>query len=477
MLAAPAQAGPFLEPGDLQLRNDIQLLADSRVIQAPVTTWPMPWNEIGRGIANPTDLDDQPAYIKRAYFRVRARLDKEGKTGKQRRHFRLGAASYPDDLPTMRTFADQPREELEVEVGSEWTGDRFAYRLQVAWVDDPVTEENIRFDHSYAGFVAGGWSFSIDALDRWWGPGYEGALILSQNARPVPGLTIQRNSAKPFESKWLNWLGPWNFVLFNGVMEKDRGDFDNPYLFGMRLAFKPFSSGFELGLGRTAMWCGDGQPCGWDAFWDMFGGRDPSPTGKDGFNQLSTIDFRWASPAFSAPFALYGQWTAEDQLASGEPSRGIYLGGLELWGGLAQDWSWRAHLEYSDTLVRDSDGPRPNVAYNHSEYTDGYRYYGRVMGHSMDNDGRMRSLGLSLVEPGGTIWNLVVRDADLNRDGGGLNSVTLTAKDFRDTEISNSRMLGGGKLDAGLAYQEYEEVGTGEHTSDPRLFVQWKRQF
>ncbi len=39
----PASADPWIEPGDVRLRHDIELLADAGIIRAPVTTWPVSW--------------------------------------------------------------------------------------------------------------------------------------------------------------------------------------------------------------------------------------------------------------------------------------------------------------------------------------------------------------------------------------------------------------------------------------------------
>ena len=53
-------AAPWVEPTDLALRNDIQLLADSGIITAPVTTYPLMWNAIKDDImsANISLLND-----------------------------------------------------------------------------------------------------------------------------------------------------------------------------------------------------------------------------------------------------------------------------------------------------------------------------------------------------------------------------------------------------------------------------------
>ena len=50
-----AAAGPWIEPGDLALRHDIQTLADAGVIRAPVTSWPLSWGDI---LNDTADFDD-----------------------------------------------------------------------------------------------------------------------------------------------------------------------------------------------------------------------------------------------------------------------------------------------------------------------------------------------------------------------------------------------------------------------------------
>ena len=42
------------------------------------------------------------------------------------------------------------------------------------------------------GVVAGNWSIAASTQDRWWGPGWDGSIILSNNARPIPSLTLDR---------------------------------------------------------------------------------------------------------------------------------------------------------------------------------------------------------------------------------------------------------------------------------------------
>ena len=93
-------------------------------------------------------------------------------------------------------------------------------------------------------------TIAASTMDRWWGPGWDGSLILSNNARPMPALTIGRNRTHAFETKWLSWLGPWDLEVMFGQMEEDRV-IPNTKFFGMRFTFRPFKS-LEIGLSRSA---------------------------------------------------------------------------------------------------------------------------------------------------------------------------------------------------------------------------------
>ena len=97
-------------------------------------------------------------------------------------------------------------------------------------------------------------------------------------------------------------------------MDDDRGDYDNPLLFGFRASARPLR-GLEIGLERTAQLCGDGRSCTWDDFWNMWWGNDNAgenvdPKDEPG-NQLAGWDLRWASPIGDWPYAIYWQHTGE----------------------------------------------------------------------------------------------------------------------------------------------------------------------
>jgi len=421
LFAFPSLQAAYLAPGDPQLRNDIQLLVDHGVINVPVGTWPLPANSLG-GLRN-ASLEQQPGYVRRARTRVLQRLNSWQAEG-VRSGIRARLAEQPQQL---RSFIDTPREsgELTADVWSQegWGG----YRLAVTGALDPEDDRPLRLDGSFVALRLGNWIVGVGAQERWWGPGWQGSLILGNNHRPVPALSIQRERPLASTLPVLRWLGPWQLTTFLGQLESGRS-VSEPFLFGMRFSFKPRPD-LEIGLARTAQWGGEGRSESLESFGRMvigesnFGDTDEDVPGGNA-NQLAGVDVRWASPLGELPYALYGQLIGEDE-AGGLPYRFIGLAGVEFWGRIGgritQDrvnvYDFRVNLEVADTTAEfHKSTPNYNVAYEHSGYIDGYRYRGRSMGHAMDGDGRMLSLGLQVYTPSGGDWQLLLRHTEQNRD-------------------------------------------------------------
>ncbi len=476
MLLSPVtllRAEPWLAPGDLALRHDVQMLADAGVLKGPMNAWPLHWSDIARDVARLDDESGLRPHELQALSRLRIRIERETQAHAIGWHARLAAAEKPRQL---RTFEATPREDGEIEAGMRWLGDRFAYRLQATVVADPEDDKTVRFDDSYFGAAAGNMIFSVGAMDRWWGPGWEGSLIWSNNARPIPGISIERNQSDPFKPKWLRWMGPWTAQVFFGWLESGRA-VPNTQFFALRFGFRP-TQRLEIGLSRTAQWCGDGRPCDLDTFIDLLLGKDNAgqnvdPEDEPG-NQLAGYDFRYATP-WSLSF--YSQFIGEDE-QDGLPSTFLGLLGIEKWGS-GPDWldSYRVHVEYSDTACRwENSNPNFNCAYNSGVYPDGYRYRGRVIGHAMDGDGTMLSLGGTLVDTAQYSWSFVLRSVELNRDGAPdpRHSITPTSQDLINVEFSHTRRFWGGSLQVGLGYDHLDDEMSGETSDDFRAFAQWQ---
>ncbi len=140
------------------------------------------------------------------------------------------------------------------------SSDRYSITLAATGVVDASDGQDIRFDGSDISIRWGNWLISANQIDRWWGPGYDGSLILSTNARPMPAISLDRIRSLPIDLPVLRWLGPWRFTTFFGFGENLRADIDQPLFMGMRLSFKP-ATWLEFAASRSAQFCGSGREC------------------------------------------------------------------------------------------------------------------------------------------------------------------------------------------------------------------------
>ncbi len=101
----------------------------------------------------------------------------------------------------MRSFSDTPRESVEIDGGFNWTGDRLSIQLNGQAVDSPADGKDYRADGSAVAVILVNFSLSANTLERWWGPGWDGSLILSNIARLLPAISIDRNFTDAFDSK------------------------------------------------------------------------------------------------------------------------------------------------------------------------------------------------------------------------------------------------------------------------------------
>ena len=476
---SPALAGPWIDPGDMALRHDIQLLADAGVIQSPVTSWPLSWGDVLNDIGEFSASSDLSPMEQAALTRVRRIATDRTRVRETRYSI---DAQYDTEPLIIRGFADRAREDTDVTVGVDWLGERFAARINVNAVSSPDDDQDIRMDGSYLGVAIGNYMVSAGTMERWWGPGYDGSLILGNNQRPIPAVSIERNDAAPFRSKWLSWIGPWDLSMVWGQLENDRA-VPNARFLGLRINFRPLRS-LEVGLSRTAQWCGNGdRPCDLDTLGRIIVGRDN--VGDDDIdrssepgNQLAGVDFRWQPDFAPLNGAVYGQFIGEDE-AGGFPSR--FLGQLGIEGvATVGNTSVRGFLEFSGTTCQFyEDSSRPNCAYNNAIYRTGYRYKGRSIGHGADNDARVLTLGGVAVEPDGDTWQVVLRSAELNREGAvdTANTLTPTPADFQSVEASWRTTLAGGELEIGAGFSRFEDELTGDTRDDSRLFIGWRMPF
>lgn len=466
-----AIAEPWAAPGDSGLRHDVQLLTDAGLLAGPYLSWPVGWEELARQLSAIEAGGLSPTRA-RALARVRARATRETEPREVDLQLRLSAAVEPI---IVRDFEDSPREEGEAWFSVATRGDRWAGKLRIGAVSSPHDDQSVRADGSYLGVMLGNWMLSAGFTERWWGPGWQGSLILSTAARPVPAIAIDRLSSDRFELPVLRWLGPWKLSTFMGQLESDR-EIPDALLFGLRVEMRPHPT-LQLGLSRTAQWCGDGRSCDLGTFWDLLVGNDnQEDLDEQPGNQLAGFDLRWAWPGGRVPVAVYAQGIGEDE-AGGLPSKYLGLFGVEVWGGLGEA-SFRAYAEYSDTACDFTRSPPEfGCAYTNVIYTDGYRYRGRAIGHPIDGDGESVAFGAVVVDGQGSQWLGRISDIKLNRAGISANhTLSDGPARLREVSLEHARSIHGGQFKVGIGYLD-TDVDPGARTvldEGLRGYLEWQ---
>jgi len=228
----------------------------------------------------------------------------------------------------------------------------------------------------------------VGRTSMWWGPGRHGAMLLSNNTRPL--YTANITNQRPFALPYLEKLGLWNVNFFTSkfINEESRA-IKEPYLSGLRVEYSPHRR-LSLGLNHTVMWGGEGVPHVsavdlLDMFFSKLGGGAGEPE-----NHLVSFTGEWAVPALNTviPLAsgalIYCEIGAEDE-DRGMPSRVGGLGGVRITDLLMME-DLDLIFEYAKT---DSSW------YTHSVYLNGYTHRGNVLGHHLGTDGDDIFVGLS----------------------------------------------------------------------------------
>ncbi len=405
-------AQPWIDSGDARLRQHLMLLHDGGHIDVSLTTWPIMWAEVDRAInqIDPAILNSAERYAWREL-----RFEKNAQAGKgSRRAIQLSLTKSPAPI---QHFNGASVYKAELSKRIQWDGDAWALGLQGNVFRDAQGDIETHLDGSYLAHAMGGWAFGVGAIERWWGPSASYSLILSSNARPVPAVFLRTKASHSFKTPWLSWLGRWDFVAFVGQLESSRV-VPEAKLTGMRFTFRP-SEGLEIGLSRAMQWGGEGRDDGLDAFFKSITSQDEN-TGDGAGNQLGGFDARYGwSVSDYVSSAVYFQMIGEDE-AGFMPSKYTAQFGVEgRWSVPGKPESVQVALEWLDSTAGALGAAHPDTAYEHSAYRSGYRFRGRPLGASVDNDSRAVSLAASWVLPDRKSWHLRLDRWELNRVGAG----------------------------------------------------------
>jgi hypothetical protein len=260
---------------------------------------------------------------------------------------------------------------------------------------DEVEEADTVFQKAYINLTVKNFEIQYGKDSLWWGPGYHGALIMSNNAEPF-GIFKLSNPAPTILPWFFRYLGLFKYNLIFGTLDSNRlnprpgresfiTDHDNPYFSGLHLDMKPFPW-FEWGINHINIYGGEGRK-GLD-FQDhleiLF--RNKNLSGKQSANSETSafIMLRWYDFSDFLPLAetlsFYGEWGGEDKAYP--PDDRAYQMGLLFGDFLKWQSRLQLRLEYTNTTPF-RDEPK-DVWYAHPEYPATYE--GRVLGHHVGSN-------------------------------------------------------------------------------------------
>lgn len=367
---------------DANLRTDLNWLNQQGVIQISTSTWPLSGDEIQHALSQAKVSNNTQQKVINSVLNA---LQSDNETVK------LGLHADTDIKTIPQTFADNQKSQYQASVEFNAGAENWDAKLRINAEKDPLIDHG--HDANVEGsYIAGKlWNQWVVAgqIPTYWGSGHDGSLIRGDASRPVYGVTAQRAVQNAFETKWLSWIGPWQYQAFAGQLD-DYKAVPDAKLIGLRLTARPFPA-LEIGASRAIQWGGDGRPESLSSLWDAFTGRkDNGGTGKaDPSNQIAGFDGRLSlQPLLDVPVSLYGQFVGEDE-AGGLPAKYMYLGGVDF-SSSYNNMPYQLYAEWADTRT---NGEVRKISYSHHVYKDGYYQHGFPLGHAIGGDGQIYSVG------------------------------------------------------------------------------------
>ncbi len=290
---------------------------------------------------------------------------------------------YSDEDPSEFVYnqdGDEYEERSNFRLGAESRGEgkRLSFYLnpEVRYSND---DTDTVLQRGYAVFSLSNLDLQIGKDSQWWGPGYHGSILLSNNAEPLT--MVRLTNAEPVLLPWIfRPLGLFRFTYFVSQLEEDR-DVPEAILWGLRLNFKP-SPYLELGLHRTALMGGEGRSEDTRTWWKSFTGKGENDPDEEAGDQRAGYDVKITLPFDFQPMQLYMEGDGED-MGGNWPSKYAYLSGLYLPG----IFNWERldfRAEWASTHVDEGE----NIWYWHPVYNSGYTFKERIIGHHMGRDSR-----------------------------------------------------------------------------------------
>jgi Capsule assembly protein Wzi len=226
-------------------------------------------------------------------------------------------------------------------------------------------ENRMSLQKGYIKLGGGGLELEVGRDANWFGPGYRGALTLTNNAKNLD--LVKLSSPEPLDVAWVKkYIGELKYALIvSRFNETGSGDtFRKPWFVGIKLAVKP-EPWFEYGGNFVRQEGGPGFS-GSTSLYDMiFGGGYSNKS-----NTIAGIDLRFRIP-WLRNTEVYAEYAGENT-AGPLPFVESYVAGffVPLLTCSGKD-DFRFEFFYGNTML-----------YTDGKFPDGYVYNNMFLGHS-----------------------------------------------------------------------------------------------
>ncbi len=261
----------------------------------------------------------------------------------------------------------------------------FLYQLQL---NNNGETNKLSLKKGYGKFRWKNFAFKAGRDSIWWGPGFRGDWILTNN--PLEFYLVQLKTEAPFRLPWVfRYLGEFSFDFGHLWLDDDRRVHEDPKIIAMRGSWMPLSW-FEIALNRTTMYGGKGRPSysGLSDWWKLITGSEEK-SGDPKFDNETLFGYELS---FNLPFLakltrnvikggrLYQEKVSPDAVVPW--MKGVDEFRLnkdsQLFGLFLTTGKTDFRIEHTDSELE---------MYALGKYPAGYTYRGFIIGHPLGTDG------------------------------------------------------------------------------------------